>query len=186
MTLSSLTVTIANPRIVDGWVEAAIRNNSTPEELAAEFLINQGKSYADLFGIGIITSATFMARFTPMEYMAIMTAAQQSPELAALVSTLTASSHVVMDDARLAPGLQALVDAGLLEANRVPQLLSYARPGAEEEPVAELEVIELPAAIEPEIVVDPEIVVEPEMEAELDVEPALDDTDTTTDGEVTV
>jgi hypothetical protein len=179
MPSSSLTVTIANPRIVDGWTEAAIRNNSTPEELAAEFLINQGKSYADLFGIGIITSATFMARFTPMEYMAIMTAAQQSPELAALVSTLTASSHVVMDDARLAPGLQALVDAGLLGVDRVPQLLNYARPGAEDGPMVELKVIELPAAIEPEIDVEPEM----EADAEASIEPALDDNDTT--GEVT-
>lgn len=130
MPLSSLTITISDPRIIDGWVEAANRNNSTPEALALEFLTTQGNSYADLFRVGVITSAAFVARFTPAEYMAIMTAAEQSPDVAALIETLTASPHVSFSDPRLAPGLEQLAAAGLIAPERVTELQSYERPEA--------------------------------------------------------
>ena len=128
MPLSSLTITITEPRIIDGWVEAANRNGTTPEAIAGEFLAQQGTSYADLFGIGIITSAAFMARFTPEEYGTIMSAAQDSPEIGALVEQLTASPTVALDDPRVAAGLEQLVAAELLDEARVPELLSYVRP----------------------------------------------------------
>jgi hypothetical protein len=63
---------------VDGFIEAANRNSTTPEALALEFLEQQGKSYADLFRIGVITSAAFIARFTPEEYAAILAAADHA------------------------------------------------------------------------------------------------------------
>lgn len=135
MPLSSLTITITDPRIIDGWVEAANRNSTTPEAIATEFLTQQGTSYADLFHIGIITSAAFMARFTATEYGAIMAAAQQSPEIAVLVEQLTASPNVALDDPRLEPGLQQLVAAELLDESRIPELLAYVRP----EPVVPVE-----------------------------------------------
>jgi len=130
MPLPSLTITITEPRIIDGWVEASLRNSTTPEAIAAEFLNQQGTSYANLFGIGIITSAAFMARFTPAEYAAIVTAAEQSPEVAALVEQLTASPTVALDDPRLQPGLELLAGAGLIDEARIPELLAYPRPEA--------------------------------------------------------
>jgi hypothetical protein len=128
MPLSSLTITITDPRIIDGWVEAANRNGTTPEAIAAEFLTTQGGSYAELFKIGVITSAAFVRRFAATEYAAIHAAAEQFPEVAALVDELTASPNVALNDPRLEPGLQQLAAAGLIEGDRIPELLAYTRP----------------------------------------------------------
>lgn len=98
MALSSLTVTLTDPRIVDGWVAAAIRNNTTPEQLAREFLEHQGRTYADLNRIGLLASGAFIQRFTPQEYGAILAAAEQSPDVAALVDQLISSPLVALDD----------------------------------------------------------------------------------------
>lgn len=139
MPLDTLTVTITNPRIIDGFVQAAINNGTTPELLATGFLENQGLSYANLFHIGVITSAEFIRRFTPTEYAAILTACvppedatpeeiAQAAAINSLVDQLTASPNVALDDPRLAPGLQVLVDAGLIAEERVSELLYYQRP----------------------------------------------------------
>ena len=198
MSLSSLTIALTDTRLIDGWVEAANRNNTTPEAIAEKFLTNQGRSYADLFGVGVITSAAFVARFTPTEYGAILAAAEivEVPEpipgvpteeeqqvyddmvaayallenptsdetsmyesvvasyaaaiattnqadidaaqaanvaaepIKALLDQLFASPNVALDDPRLAPGLQLLVSAGLIAAERVAELLAYERPVA--------------------------------------------------------
>ena len=87
MTLSTLTITITDTRLIDGWVEAANRNGTTPELLALEFLKHQGRIYADLNRIGLITSSGFIRRFSAAEYGAILAAAEQSPQVAALVAT---------------------------------------------------------------------------------------------------
>lgn len=126
--MDNLTITLTDPRIIDGWVEAANRNGTTPEAIAAEFLATQGNSYAELFKIGVITSAAFIRRFTATEYAAILAAAEQSPEVAALVDELTASPNVALNDPRLEPGLQQLAAAGLIEEARIPELLAYTRP----------------------------------------------------------
>jgi hypothetical protein len=128
MPLPSLTITITDPRIIDGWVEAANRNGTTPEAIAAEFLAQQGTSYAELFHIGVITSAAFIRQFTATEYAAILAATEQSPGVAALVDGLTASPNVAMNDPRLGPGLQLLAGAGLIAEERIPELLAYTRP----------------------------------------------------------
>lgn len=128
MPLLSLTITITDPRIIDGWVEAANRNGTTPDAIALDFLTQQGGNYAELFKIGVITSAAFIRRFTATEYAIIMAAAEQSPEVAALVDELTASPNVALYDPRLEPGLQQLAAAGLIASERIPELLSYTRP----------------------------------------------------------
>jgi len=128
MPLSSLTITLSDTRLIDGWVEAANRNGTTPELLALEFLKHQGRIYADLNRIGLITSSAFIRRFTAQEYGAILAAAEQSPQVAALVDELTSSPTVALDDPRLEPGLQALAAAELIAAERIPELLAYSRP----------------------------------------------------------
>ncbi|MFZ9326302.1 MAG: hypothetical protein ACO24H_02435, partial [Polynucleobacter sp.] len=191
-----LTITLTDPRLIDGWVEAANRNGTTPEAIAGGFLENQGRSYADLFGVGVITGAAFVARFTPAEYGTILAAAEvvavpepipgvptaeeqqayddmvaayallENPTLddtnmyesvvasyaaataptnqadidaaqaanavaepvKALLDQLFASPNVVLDDPRLQPGLDLLVQVGLLDAGRPAEILSYVRP----------------------------------------------------------
>jgi hypothetical protein len=133
--MADLTVTISHPRFVDGFIEAANRNGTTPEAIAIGLLEQQGKSYADLFKVGVITSAAFIARFTPTEYAGILAAAEVDENVKALLDTLLAEPLVNFDDPRLEPGLQQLVDAELLDAGRLEALLSYERPvvpGAEE------------------------------------------------------
>lgn len=137
--MNTLTITLTDARIIDGWVAAANANGYTPQDLALEFLRQQGKSYADLNKIGIITSAAFIARFTPVEYGAILAAAQPDPDaseddaavssqIQQLLNELFAAPNVILDDPRLKPGLQLLVSAGLLDAGRPAEILAYDRP----------------------------------------------------------
>jgi hypothetical protein len=149
MALETLTITITDPRLIDGWVEAANRNGVTPEALATEFIENQGRSYAELFGVGVITSSAFIRRFTATEYGTILAAAEQSPEVAALIDQLTESPKIAMDDPRLAPGLELLAGAGLIEVERIEELLTYSRPEVQ---------VQASVVVEPE----PEVAVEPE------------------------
>ena len=126
--MDTLTITLTNPRHIDGYTQAANGAGMTPEALALEFLEAQGARYANDFRIGWMTSATFITRFTPSEYASILEAANTDPQVDALVKELLQSPVVVVDDPRLAPGLQYLVFAGLLEESRVPELLAYDRP----------------------------------------------------------
>lgn len=128
MPLSNLTITLTDTRLIDGWVAAANANGYTPEALALEFLQQQGRSYADLNRIGLITSSAFIRRFTAQEYGAILAAAEQSADVNDLVDELTSSPLVALDDPRLMPGLEALAAAGLIAADRIPEILFYARP----------------------------------------------------------
>ena len=115
-------------RAYDGLAEAAQRNGLALTDLAADILRQQGFSYANLFGIGVLTSAGFVARFTPAEYAGIITAAETDSGIAALVGELTASPYVVFDDPRLDPGLAMLVSAGLLAPHRPAEIVAYDRP----------------------------------------------------------
>ena len=126
--MTTITITLSDSLVVDGWIEAANRNESTPEAMATEFLTNQGLSYANLFGIGIITSAAFIARLTADEYAAIMAAAEQSVDVASLVSSLISTPTIQLNDPRVEQGLEAVAAAGLIAPERIPELLSYGRP----------------------------------------------------------
>lgn len=129
--LSTLTITLTDTRLIDGWVSAANANGYTPEALALEFLEQQGRSYADLNRVGIVTGAAFVARFTPAEYGAILTASETNENVAILLQQLFDSPNVAMDDPRLEPGLALLVSEGLLDAARPAEILSYVRPEPE-------------------------------------------------------
>lgn len=124
-----MTITLSlSKKALDGLIEAANRNGTTAEAIAAELLENQGNSYANLFKIGVITSAAFMARFKPAEYAAIMGAAEQSEEVASYVTQLTEHAVVPLNDPRLTAAVEALAAAGLIEESRVPEVLAYQRP----------------------------------------------------------
>jgi hypothetical protein len=125
----NLTVSISDPRAMDGWVEAANRAGITPEDMALELLQEQGIRYADLFKIGVITSAAFVQRFTSPEYGAIREAAEESPEVAALIGQLIESPLVVLTDPRIGPGLLMLTEAGLLAEGRAEEIQAWVRPG---------------------------------------------------------
>ena len=117
-------------RAYDGLAEAAQRNALSLTALSSDILRQQGFSYANLFQIGVLTSAGFVARFTPAEYASIITAAETNEDVAVLIAQLTASPYVALDDPRLEPSLALLVSAGLLAPERVPQILTYEHPTA--------------------------------------------------------
>ena len=129
--MDTLTITLTNARQIDGYIQAANNAGMSPEALALEFISAQGARYADGFKIGIITGAAFIARFTPAEYGAILTAAETNEAVAGLIAELTASSNVALDAPRLAPGLALLVSEGLLDAARPAEILAYERPQVE-------------------------------------------------------
>ena len=129
--MDTLTITLTNARQIDGYIQAANNAGMSPEALALEFISAQGARYADGFKIGVITGAAFIARFTPAEYGAILTAAETNEAVAGLIAELTASPNVALDAPRLAPGLALLVSEGLLDAARPAEILAYERPTPE-------------------------------------------------------
>ena len=139
--MDTLSLTVANPRHIDGFIIAANGAGMTPEALLSEFVAQQGARYANDFRVGIITGAAFVARFTPQEYGAILAYAQIPPDpgveddphtrVAELLNLLFATSDVRLDDPHLAPGLDLLVSLSLLDAARPAQILFYERPTPE-------------------------------------------------------
>ena len=129
--MDTLTITLTNARQIDGYITAANGAGMSPEALALEFISRQGARYANDFRIGVITGAAFIARFTPAEYGAILTASETNEAVAGLIAELTASPNVALDDPRLAPGLALLVSEGLLDAARPAVILAYERPTPE-------------------------------------------------------
>ena len=126
--INSITITLTDLRSIDGWVEAANRANMTPEAMALELLTHQGLRYADLFRIGVLTSAAFVQRFSAAEYGAIRAAATQSAEVASLIGELVNSPTVVLTDPRIPPGLAMLTAAGLLAEGRAAEIMAWERP----------------------------------------------------------
>jgi hypothetical protein len=132
MTYSNLSISLTDPRAIDGWIEAANRAGTTPEAMALELLQEQGIRYADLFKIGVITSAAFVQRFTSPEYGAIREAAEVSPDVANLIGQLIEAPLVVLTDPRIGPGLLMLTEAGLLAEGRAEEIQAWVRPGGAE------------------------------------------------------
>jgi hypothetical protein len=196
MTMDTLVITLTNSRAIDGLLFAAGTTGKSVAAYAEGLLVQEGRRYADAIGHGIITSAAFVARFTPAEYGAILAAAEvvevpepipgvpteaeqqayddmvaayallENPTLddtnmyesvlasyaaataptnqadidaakaanavaesvKALLNQLFASPNVALDDPRLQPGLDLLVQVGLLDAGRPSEILSYMRP----------------------------------------------------------
>ena len=126
--MNSLTITLTDLRAIDGWVEASNKAGMTPEAMALELLQGQGLRYADLFRIGVLTSAAFVQRFTPAEYGAIRAAAEQVAEVASLIGELVDSPMVVLTDPRIPPGLAMLTAAGLLPEGRAAEIMAWERP----------------------------------------------------------
>lgn len=123
----SITITISDPRAVDGLTEAANRAGVTPEVIALDFLNKEGIKYADLFKIAVLTSAAFVQRFTAAEYGAIRAAAEQSAEVNGLIQQLIDSPTVVLSDPRILPALELLTAAGLLAPGRIAEIASWQR-----------------------------------------------------------
>ena len=125
--MNQLTVTTTE-RAYRALVAAAEANGLTVEALASEAIQQVGISYAEIFRVGVMTSAAFVRRFTVEEYGSILAAAEGDPTVAQLVSELLEAPYVALDDERLLPGLDALAAAGLLEGDRIAAILDYNLP----------------------------------------------------------
>jgi hypothetical protein len=125
--MNQLTVTTTE-RAYRALVVAAEANGLTVEALASEAIQQVGISYAEIFRVGVMTSAAFVRRFTVAEYAEILAAAEQNTVVALLVGELLEAPYVALDDERLRPGLEALAQAGLLEADRIAAILDYNPP----------------------------------------------------------
>lgn len=70
-----------------------------------------------------VTPLDYIERFTEAEQLSIVTAAMSTPELRLWYDKLMAAQEVVFADPRLSGGLDALVSAGLITAERKAELL---------------------------------------------------------------
>jgi hypothetical protein len=116
-------------RAYDGFIAASNGSGQTVENLASEFLENQGVAYANILEIGRITPAAFMRRFTVSEYTAIYGAAEIDLIVGGLVQVLVSRPFIELTDPALEQGLRIIagrVDGVALE--RIPVLLHYDRP----------------------------------------------------------
>ena len=125
--MNQLTVTTTE-RAYRALVVAAEANGLTVEALASEAIQQVGISYAEIFRVGVMTSAAFVRRFTVAEYAGILAAAEANTVVALLVGELLEAPYVALDDERLRPGLEALAQAGLLDADRIAEILDYNPP----------------------------------------------------------
>jgi hypothetical protein len=125
--MNQLTVTTTE-RAYRALVVAAEANGLTVEALASEAIQQVGISYAEIFRVGVMTSAAFVRRFTVAEYAGILAAAEEDTVVALLVGELLEAPYVALDDERLGPGLEALALAGLLDADRIAAILDYNPP----------------------------------------------------------
>ncbi len=71
-----------------------------------------------------MTSLEFLDLFTEAEQLAVVTASMHSPQVNLWWTKLTMATFVDFGDPRLAGGLQALVVAGLLTAERAQEVLA--------------------------------------------------------------
>jgi hypothetical protein len=126
--MNSITITLTDLRAIDGWIEAANKADMTPEAMALELLQHQGLRYADLFRIGVLTSAAFVQRFTAAEYGDIRAAAEQVAEVASAIGELLEEPFVVLTDPRIAPRLAMFTAAGLLAQGRAEELQAWEHP----------------------------------------------------------
>jgi hypothetical protein len=125
--MNQITATTTE-RAYRALVVAAGANGLTVEALASEAIQQVGISYAEIFRVGVMTSAAFVRRFTVAEYAGILAAAEQNTVVALLVGELLEAPYVALDDERLCPGLEALAQAGLLDADRIAAILDYNPP----------------------------------------------------------
>lgn len=127
----TLSATGADQRYVDGWVAAANAAGETPEDFLAQFIRDQGRTYAGIYQVGTFPAAAFVMKFTNTEITAIRTAAESDANVAAVLAQLQSEPFVAVDDPRVAPGLDLLVAVGLLTAERAAEVMAYERPDAE-------------------------------------------------------
>jgi hypothetical protein len=125
--MNQLTVTTTE-RAYRALVVAAEANGLTVEALASEAIQQVGISYAEIFRVGVMTSAAFVRRFTVDEYAGILVAAAANTVVDLLVGELLEAPYVALDDERLRPGLEALAQAGLLDSDRIAEILDYNPP----------------------------------------------------------
>ena len=145
--MDSLSFTLTDHRAIDGVIATVNRQNVgrtadewvTVDQFWAEQVTALAKNLANSENVGIITSAAFIQRFTTDEYSGIIAASKTDADVAALINTLVNSAYVYLDDARILPGLQQLVTLGLLEANRIPEIVAYDRPEPTPAPVPPVE-----------------------------------------------
>lgn len=136
MTIDTLTFTLTDKRSIDGIVSVVNRQNVgrtadewvTPEQFWSEQAGELAKKFANDEKVGVITSAAFVGRFTPLEYSGIIAAADTDPDVDALVSEVMGNAYIYLDDPRLSPGLDLLEAKQLIDTGRKAQILSYDRP----------------------------------------------------------
>jgi len=71
----------------------------------------------------LTTPLQFVERFTEEEQLAIATATLSDPQIKLWYDKLLASQEVVADDPRLGAGMNAMVSAGLITAQRKDEIL---------------------------------------------------------------
>jgi hypothetical protein len=134
--MDSITITITDPRAIDGVIETVNRKNYgkpqtewiTPENYLQAEMLNHATLLADWSKIAMTTSAGFVRKFTPQEYGAIMYAAEQNSSIAELVSILLETTTVHLTDARIRPALELFVQLGILQPHRINEIVSWERP----------------------------------------------------------
>lgn len=72
-----------------------------------------------------LSSLQFIERFTESEQLAIVTASMQVPAIKLWYDKLLSASDVVQTDPRLIAGMDALVAAGLITAERSVEVLAW-------------------------------------------------------------
>ena len=116
--MDSLSLTLTNTRVIDGLIFAANSAGKTPESYAEWLLAKDGHRFADANNYGIVTSAKFLALFTPTEYANV---------LAASVDTVVVSEPIggVPTEEQQQAYNEAVLTYSLLESPTAEETAAY-------------------------------------------------------------
>lgn len=99
-----------------------------PNEIVADEFCYVDGSFAKVqrqaVGVRSMTSLQFMGRFTEEEQLSIVTQTMSNPMIKLWYDRLIAATEVIPGDARLVAGVEALVQHGLITAERAAEVLA--------------------------------------------------------------
>jgi len=99
--------------------------STTDEQYMQRVVDGACDSYVSAHDVGWVPSSTFVLRFTPQEIGAIKAAAQVSATVTDYLAQVEAAPKVRVVSALVQGGVDALIAAGLVAADRRAALLAY-------------------------------------------------------------
>ena len=122
----TITVSISDAALLAAVTAKANQQRKTPEQFLQDFLTGSCCVWRDEFALDRVTSSDFLFRFTAAEFAGIN--ASTDPVIQGFVAQVKAAPFVWLGSTEVIGGMNYVVAAGLLTAERAAEILSYVAP----------------------------------------------------------